>query len=232
MQTQKVGGALLLTLALAMPAAAVDYFVESDDYKDGEEIVNVFLKEDDYRLMVEDIERNGEEFDWGWVKVAGAAPAPAAPAAEEEGKKGGLLKKMKRGGGGGGGSNPTHPKQLGFDLASYKTISIAEVKNFAGVIPKQLPGEVQEAFEQAAETLGLEVAKGKGDLQLEVAIVDVKRDSTYVYFANVQPFIELELRLKDTKTGEDLMLLRNQAHSDTPADAAMNYASTLVKFLR
>lgn len=227
MHTQKVGGALLLTLALALPASAADTFVNSDDFKDGEEIVNVFLKEDDYRLMVEDIERNGEEFDWGWVKVAGATPAPA----EETGKKGGLLKKFSRGGGG-GGSNVSHPKQLGFDLSSYKTISIPEVKNFSGVIPKQLPDEVREAFEQAAETLGLEVTKGKGDLQLELGIVDVKRDSTYVYFANVQPFIELELRLKDTKTGENLILLRNQAHSDTPADAAMNYASTLVKFLR
>lgn len=225
MRTQKVGGAFLLTLALALPASAADYFVNSEDFKEGDEIVNVFLKEDDYRLMVEDIERNGEGFDWGWVKVAGATPPPAA----ETGKKGGLLKKLSRGGGGG---NPAEPKQLGFDLASYKTVSIPEVKNFSGVVPQHLPGEVREAFEQAVAALGLEVAKGKGDLELELAIVDIKRDSTYIYFANVQPFIELEMRLKDTKTGENLMLLRNQSHSDTPADAAMNYASSLVKFLR
>ena len=58
----------LLICGLAVPAHAADTFVESDDYKDGEEIVNVFLKADDYRSMVEDIERNGEAFDWGWVK--------------------------------------------------------------------------------------------------------------------------------------------------------------------
>ena len=226
MRTQKVGGTFLLTLALALPASAADYFVNSDDYKDGEEIVNVFLKEDDYRLMVEDIERNGEGFDWGWVKVAGATPAPAA---EEQGKKKGLLKKLSRGG---GGPDVSNPRQLGFDLSSYKTVSIPEVKNFSGVVPQHLPGEVRDAFVQAAQTLGLEVVKGKGDLELEVAIVDIKRDSTYIYFANVQPFIELEMRLRDAKTGENLMLLRNQAHSDTPADAAMNYASSLVKFLR
>lgn len=225
MRTQTVGNAFLLILALALPASAADYFVNSDDYKDGEEIVNVFLKEADYRLMVEDIQRNGEEFDWGWVKVAGATVAPAA---EDESKKKGLLKKFSRG----GGPDVSNPRQLGFDLSSYKTVSIPEVKNFSGVVPQHLPGEVRDAFVQAAQTLGLEVVKGKGDLELEVAIVDIKRDSTYIYFANVQPFIELEMRLRDAKTGENLMLLRNQAHSDTPADAAMNYASSLVKFLR
>ncbi|MFP5285023.1 MAG: hypothetical protein ACLGI9_04730, partial [Thermoanaerobaculia bacterium] len=110
-KTLLLGG--LLTL-LAGTVQAADYFVDSDDYKEGEEIVNVFLKEEDYRLMVEDIERNGEAFDWGRVKTAAAA---AAPAAEPEGKKS-LLKRMKRGGGG----NPAEPKELGFSLGSYKTV--------------------------------------------------------------------------------------------------------------
>jgi hypothetical protein len=214
-----------LTCVLAVPAHAANYFVNSDDYKDGEEIVNVYLKADDYRMMVEEIQRNGEEFDWGWVKVAGAeAPPPEEPA------KKGFMKKMKRG----GGSNPAEPRALGFDLSTYKTVSIPKVQNFSGVIPGDLQESVRDSFEQAMKTLNLQVVgEGKkADLELGLAIVDFKHDSTYIYFANVQPFIELELRLRDTKTGENLILLRNQAHSDSPADAAMSYASTLVKFLR
>jgi len=217
-----LGGLLVL---LAHTAQAADYFVNSDDYKDGEEIVNVFLKEDDYRLMVEDIERNGEGFDWGWVKTAGAP----APAAEPAGKKS-LLKRMKLGGGGGG--NPAEPKELGFSLSSYKTVSVPKVENFSGLIPPGTQEGVQESFVLAMKEAGLEVVEKGADLELKLAIVDVKRDSTYVYFANIDPFIELELRLKDLKTGENLLLLRNQAHSNTPEDAALNYAGSLLKFLR
>jgi hypothetical protein len=205
-------------------AQAVETFNETDDYKDGEEIVNVFLKEDDYRLMVEDIERNGETFDWGWVKTAGAEPASAEP------KKGGVMGKLRRGGGGRG--NPAEPKDLGFAFSSYKTVSIPKVENFSGMIPPETPDKVRDSFVQAMQTLGLEVVEGEADLDLKVAIVDLKRDSTFIYVGRVDPFIELELRLKDVKTGENLILLRNQAHSNTPEDAAFNYANTLLKFLR
>ena len=213
-------------ILLAQTAQAADYFVNSDDYKDGEEIVNVFLKEDDYRLMVEDIERNGEGFDWGWVKTAGAA----TPAPEPAGKRG-ILKRIKLGGGGG---SPAEPKELGFSLSSYKTVNVPKVENFSGLMPAGTQEKVQEYFVMAMKEAGLEVVSdNKGaDLELKVAIVDVKRDSTYVYFANVDPFIELELRLRDLKAGENLILLRNQAHSNTPEDAALNYASSLLKFLR
>lgn len=205
---------------------AAEYFNESDDYKDGEEIVNVFLKEDSYRLMVEDIERNGETFDWGWVKVAGAEPAAA-----EEPKKGGLMGKLK-GGRGGGRGNPAEPKNLGFSFSNYKTVSIPKVQNFAGMVPAETPVKVRDGFVQAMETLGLQVVEGNADLTLELAIVDLKRDSTYIYFANVDPFIELELRLRDNAAGENLILLRNQAHANSPEDAAFEYANTLLKFLR
>lgn len=205
---------------------AADYFVDSDDYKEGDEIVNVFLKEDAYRLMVEDIERNGETFDWGWVKVAGAEPPPA-----EEPKKGGVMGKLRKGGGGGRG-NPAEPKNLGFALSDYKTVSIPKVQNFAGMVPGDTPARVREGFVQAMETIGLTVVDGRADLTLEVAIVDLKRDSTYIYFANVDPFIELELRLRDNKASENLILLRNQAHANSPEDAAFEYANTLLKFLR
>lgn len=215
-----------LLLLFCGTARAADYFIDSDDYKDGEEIVNVFLKEDDYRLMVEDIERNGEGFDWGWVKTAGAA----TPAPEPSGKKG-LLKRFK---GGGGGGNAAEPKELGFSLGSYKTVFVPKVENFSGLMPAGTQEKVHESFVLAMKEAGLEVVSSEkgADLELKVAIVDIKRDSTYVYFANIDPFIELELRLKDLATGEKLLLLRNQAHSGTPEDAALNYASSLVKFLR
>ncbi len=214
-----------LLLLLAGSAQAADFFIESDDYKDGEEIVNVFLKAEDYRLMVEDIERNGETFDWGWVKTPGAEAAAAEPA----GKKG-LLKKFK----GGRGGNPAEPKELGFSLGSYKTVFVSKVENFSGLIPPGTQDRVQESFVLAMKEAGLEVVESAAGaaLELKVAIVDIKRDSTYVYFANIDPFIELELRLKDLGTGEKLLLLRNQSHSNTPEDASLNYASSLLKFLR
>lgn len=213
-----------LLVLLPQTAHAASYFVESDDSRDGEEIVNVFLKEEDYRLMIEDIERNGEGFDWGWVKVAGTT----APVAQRSGKKS-LLKRIKLGGGG----SATEPKELGFSLSSYKTVSVTKIENFSGLIPAGTQEKVQESFILAMKEAGLEVVPGEqgADLELKVAIVDVKRDSTYVYFANIDPFIELKLRLRDLKTGENLVLLRNQAHSNTPEGAALNYASSLLKFL-
>lgn len=213
-----------LLLLVCRAAHAADYFVKSDDYQDGDEIVNVFLKEDDYRLMVEDIERNGEGFDWGWVKAAGAAATEAQPSGRR-----GLLKRIKLGGG-----SPAEPKELGFNLGSYKTVFVPKVENFSGLVPAGTQEKVQEAFVMAMKEAGLEVvASASGaDLELKAAIVDIKRDSTYIYFANIDPFIELELRLTDLGTGEKLLLLRNQAHSRTPEDAALNYASSVLKFLR
>lgn len=220
-----LGTALVAALlaAAGTPAWAGDYFIESDDYKDGEEIVNVFLKADDYRMMIEDIERNGETFDWGWVKTAESAAQPAA-----DDKKG--LKRFR----GRGGANPAEPKNLGFALSSYKTVSIPKVENHSGLIPPGVPDEVRESFAMAMKEAGLTVVDEgkKADLELKVAIVDYKSDSTYIYFANLDPFIELELRLRDVAAGENLILLRNQAHSSTPSSAALNYASTLLKFLR
>jgi len=99
------------------------------------------------------------------------------------------------------------------------------------VRPATLDG-VRVAFTLALEQLGLTVVKDGAPLEMCVAIVDIKRDSTYAYVATIEPFIELEVRLRDAKTGENLVLIRNQAHSTTPEDAAIRYADVLVKFLR
>lgn len=45
-------------------------------------------------------------------------------------------------------------------------------------------------------------------------------------------FILIELRLTAVATGQELLLLRNRKHGQTVADAALNYADDLVKFLR
>ncbi|HRC84275.1 MAG TPA: hypothetical protein PK413_01550 [Thermoanaerobaculia bacterium] len=181
-----------------LPAAKAETFIQSDDYKDDDEVVGKFLKDEDYRLMIKDIERNGAEFDWGWVKTKG---------------------KVKK------------PKNFDFDLSSYKTITIPKVQNFAGILGKEFPEAVRDYFKEAAETVGLNVSE-KGNLELDIAIVDAKKDSTYIYFAYVQPFIELEIRLKDRSTGESLVLLRNQEHGSGIDDAAQQSASEFAKFMR
>jgi len=53
-------------------------FIDSGDYRDGEEIVGVVLHDEDYAKMVEDIERNGADFNWGWVKALDGKPARPA----------------------------------------------------------------------------------------------------------------------------------------------------------
>lgn len=65
-------------LAFALPAASrADKFVSSDTYKEGDEVVGKFLTDAEYQLMVDDVERNDEEFDWTWV----SADKPGKPKA-------------------------------------------------------------------------------------------------------------------------------------------------------
>jgi hypothetical protein len=213
----------ILLFTAALPARAADFFIDSDDYQDGEEVVNKFLKEEDYRRMIEDVTRGGATFDWGWVKTEGAAPVE-----EPAGKK----SRFPKLGGKKRGGVTAEPGALGFDLKSYGTVSV-NVQSFFGIVPKETLEKVRESFVLGLEQLGLKVTDdAKAPLELGIAIVDLKRESTYIYFGTIQPFIELEVRLRDTATGEPLLLLRNQAHSNDPEDAALNYASNVVNFLR
>ncbi|MDX1997478.1 MAG: hypothetical protein SF066_07135 [Thermoanaerobaculia bacterium] len=197
MKIQVLGLAGLLLLGGTVPVGA-DIFIKSDDYTEGEEVIGKHLNDDDYRLMIDALERNGEEFDWGWVKAPGKL---------------------------------TKLKDLGFDPTSYKSVVIPEVKNFAGLTAKDIPATVAEAFGLAAAELGWTVAE-TGDLELSMALVDIKRDSTFAVVAVVKPFIELEIRLKDTKTGESLLILRHQAHAEKVEDVGLLVADKLVKFLQ
>jgi hypothetical protein len=192
-----LAGALLFSFS----ALAADTFLKSDDYQD--ELVGKFLADADYALMIDDLERNDTEFDWGWVATVSG--------------------KLR------------NTKSLGFDLASYKTVVVTPVQDFSASLSSDLAGKVHDDFEQGAKALGLEVVpQGSKDaaLELGVAIIDLKRERTYAYVAMIDPYIKLEVRLRERATGRNLVLLRNRSHSGTPEDAALKFAGELVRFLR
>jgi hypothetical protein len=187
--------------------AKKDVYADTDDYKDGEEIVDVFFGEAEYSILVEDFERNGEELDWGWALT---------PEWESGSRK-----------------LENEPKQLAFDLSSYSTVRIPEVENFAGIMKDDELASVRESFELAVKQLGLEaVRSGDADLELKAVVVDINRKGGGFGLIKVDPFIEMEVRLRDLGRDRDLLLIRNQEHADTPDDAALDFASQLARFLR
>lgn len=192
----------LLALILSVPAVAGGNFLKSDDYKDGEEVVKVFLMDEDYAKMIDDVERNDVDFDWAWVKTADG--------------------KMK-----------DKVKTLGFDIKSAKTVAIPEVRKFSkGMVPDDTLKAVRESLVAGFKELGIEAVASGGDLSFEAVLVDYKKDSTYAVVAMVKPFVELEARLKDNRSGETWMLIRDQSHGDDPAGAAFNFADELLRFLQ
>lgn len=193
----------LVTLAAPPVHADEDVYLDTDDYKEGEEVVDVFLGREEYSIMVEDIERNGEQLDWGWVLTSA-------------------------------GDRPVQePKELAFDLSDYSTVRVPEVENFAGVMKDEELASVRDALEGAAKQLGLEaVESGDADLELKAVVVDLSRKNRGFGLIKIDPYIELEIRLRDLRENRDLLLLRNQEHADTPEDAAFEYASQMARFLR
>ncbi len=192
----------ILLAALASAPLAAGTYLKSSDYKDGEEVVKVFLQDEDYAKMIDDVERNDTDFDWLWVKTPDG--------------------KMK-----------DKVKALGFDIHSAKTVSIPEVRKFAkGMVPDDILKAVRDSLSEAFKTLGIETVKSGGDLSFEAVLVDYKKDSTYAVLAMVKPFVEIEARLKDNRSGDTLMLIREQEHGDDPAGAAFNFADELVRFLQ
>ncbi|MCZ7652542.1 MAG: hypothetical protein M5U13_15775 [Thermoanaerobaculia bacterium] len=182
--------------------ARYDTFLDSDDYRDGEEVVGAFLTDADYGKMIEDLEYRGVSFDWSWVLAAGG--------------------------------RRHEPTALGFSLSSYRTIHVAPVRNVAGKIAPRIEEEVHEVLTEAMRQLGLEVVASPdaADLVLGAAVVDYKADGTYVYFATVDPYVELEIRLHDRVAGQDLLLVRHRDHNKTPALGAADTAGDLMRFLR
>lgn len=193
---------LAATGADAGPRRGPESFLDSDDYRDGEEVVGVLLGDDEYARMLEGIEFRGIEFDWAWYKADYA--------------------------------KPRKPTGLLFRAADYGTVRVPPVTNHSPALAPGVEEEVRELFVHAMERLGLRVA-GDGEeaaLELDVAIVDYKADSTYIFVAYVDPFIELEVRLRNTATGEALLLVRNQDHNSTPVQGAADTAGALIRILQ
>jgi len=178
-----------------------DTFLHSDDYRDGEEIVGAVLTDEDYALMVEDIERHGADFNWGWVKAVDGKPAA--------------------------------PKTLAFDVASFSRVRVLPVANKSMKVAPEISQAVHDALAQAMGLLDLEVVEsGPADLELEVAVVDYTSASTFIWVATLDPFLELEGRLRDVDSGETLFLFRHQEHGATPSTAAGDTAGQIASFLR
>lgn len=192
----------LLGALLGVSTALAGTFLKSSDYKDGEEVVKVFLMDEDYGKMIDDVERNDVDLDWAWVKTADG--------------------KMK-----------AEPKKLGFDLSTAKTVLIPEVKKFhRGMVPAEVLAAVRDSLSQAFKELGIDtVAKG-GDLTFEAVLVDYKKDGTFTPFGGIQPFVEVEARLKDNRSGEIWMLIRDQSHGDGAEGAAFNFADSIIRFVQ
>ncbi len=223
--------AVLFAALIAVPltARADDSFLQSDDYKEGEEVVNVFLKEADYAIMVEDFARNGQEFDWAWALTPGWA-APAAPAADAGG--GGLRGRLGR-----RSSGPKldpNPKQLGFSLSDYKTAYVAPVGNFAGIVRDEEIEQIHDALLEAVKEMGLQPAgsAASADLILESALVDVGREGGGFGYIQIDPFIEMEIRIKERAGDRNLFLARTQKHAGNAFDAALTLASQVALVLR
>ncbi|KAB2968588.1 MAG: hypothetical protein F9K18_02595 [Thermoanaerobaculia bacterium] len=216
---------LLLVASFSPAVHAEDSFLQSDDYEEGGKVIGMFLVDDDYARMVEDIERNDTSFDWGWAATPGL-DEPAAP-------RGGKLKQLfqRR-----GPRLVQEPRQLDFDLRAFRTIYIPPVQNFAGIMAPELLAQIRDSFVEAAKMFSLEAVADRqsADLELGVASIDQMRSTANVpvYGIRVDPFVELELRLTDVKADRDLLLIRNRKHGGSVAEAAFNFADDFVKFLR
>jgi hypothetical protein len=195
--------ALLLLAGICTPGRT-ETFLESDEYDEDDEIVGKFLGDKDYRLLVDDVSRNGAELDWCW------ALAPDA-----DGKR-----------------RSTRLKKLGFSFSSYHTVAVTKPANLAGLTRGELDA-IHDSLQGAMESLGLELVDdpGSADLVLEAAAVDMNRDYAGYGWIYIEPFVEVELRLHES-SGKDLLLARHQIHGGNTFIASMNLGSELARFLR
>ncbi|MEZ5313703.1 MAG: hypothetical protein R2862_08665 [Thermoanaerobaculia bacterium] len=193
---------LVATLAFPLATSASDTFIKSDDYKEGEEVVKVFLMDDDYVRMIDDVERNDVDFDWAWVKTP----------------NGKMKDKVKQLG-------------FDISSARTISIPEVR-KFAKGMVPTAVLKAVRDNLEQGFGEMGLKTVASGGDLTFEAVLVDYKKDSTQVLFAMIQPFIELEGRLTDNRSKEVWLVVRDQVHGDDAETAAFNFADNLTRFLK
>lgn len=119
----------------------------------------------------------------------------------------------------------------GLDVSQYSTVHIT-VENDSSALNPAVEDYVRESFALAMKRLGLEPVSSGADLELDLAVVDYSSEYTYAFVTMIHPFVEIELRLQNRRTGKDLLLIRNQEHSATPKTAAAEYASDLWQALR
>ncbi len=179
--------------------------------------------------MVEDIQRNDTAFDWGWVLTPGFQDSGPPPADTRHKALRWIPRRNTQ-------QLVQEPRQLGFDLNDYRTIYIPPVENFAGIMKEDLLASIRDSFIEGVKMFGLEVVttRQSSGLELRLATLDQMRDvaNVPVYGIRVQPFLLLELQLIDLETNQKLVLLRNRKHGNSVAEAALNFADDLVKFLR
>lgn len=197
--------AMLLGIALPFPLAA-ETFIQSDDYGEDDEIVGKHLADDDYRIMIDEIERNGAELDWGWALT---------PDWEEQHR------------------TDRTPKQLAFSFSSFKTVHVPEPRDLMSLSDDEV-GAVHEALMGAMEAVGLEVVEdpAAADLVLSAAVVDMDREGGGYSWVQIEPFVEVEMRLTERAAKRDLVLLRHQSHAYDTIDAARQLGTDLARFLR
>ncbi|HNU82383.1 MAG TPA: hypothetical protein PKO05_02980 [Thermoanaerobaculia bacterium] len=209
-------------------APAQEVFLESDDYEERKGPIGVFLGDEDYALMVEDIERNGVKFDWGWART----PDVDNPAPPPE-RKGKLLDRMRL-------RRPKRiqkPNVLGFHVSQIGPVHVPPIKNFAGIFKGDQLEQFRTAFLAAVEALGLTVTDDRSSAasELGLAVLDQMRsqfNGPVPFGISIKPFLLIELRWLDLASGDNLLLLRNRKHGGDMEEAAMNYADDLVMFLR
>lgn len=121
----------------------------------------------------------------------------------------------------------------GLDLHKYKTVHVI-VKDNYGTLNPDFKKYVGEVFGAAVKHLGLKVvdAAKPADLELGLDIVDYDADRHYAFVTMVDPSVELEIRIKDLKSGKDLFLVRNTEHGHNPKAAASDTAHDFLEMLR
>lgn len=119
------------------------------------------------------------------------------------------------------------------DLGQYKTAHVV-IKDDFGVMNPDFTDYVSDVFTALAKRLDIKVvdAKSPADLELGVDIIGYDPDQHYAFVTMIDPSVELEMRVRDIKSGKDLYLARNTEHGDDPKAAVSETAHDLLDMLR
>ncbi|MBI2569236.1 MAG: hypothetical protein HYV63_19630 [Candidatus Schekmanbacteria bacterium] len=167
-----------------------------------QEVTGRFLTDAEYRIMAEELERNDAELDWGWAKAATG--------------------------------REYRPRELAFDLRPYKSVRIAMIDSVARQVYPDVEDVVEYHFEAMMKRFGLAIVadpEAPVEVELGLAVVDLSVTPTYAFVTTIPPFIELELRLRELKSGDTLLLIRHQETSSSIGAATSDWVNRLVELL-